>query len=89
MPERNEELKNTTYEIFIGLLSVLSIVNIVLYYAIRSPDVRAVILLMDKVLTVIFMSDFCLRLFSAESKREYFFRQFGWADCWQVCLWRN
>jgi voltage-gated potassium channel Kch len=80
MQDRNEELKNTTYEIFIGLLSVLSIINIVLFYVIDSQDVSDVILLMDNVLTVIFLADFAFRLFTAVSKREYFFHQFGWAD---------
>lgn len=80
MEERNNELKNTTYEIFIGLLSVLSIVNILLFYAIPSPDVSAVIAIMDSVLTVIFLSDFAYRLFTAKSKRRYFLHQYGWAD---------
>ena len=31
-------------------------------------------------LSVIFLGDFTYRLFTAESKSQYFFRQFGWAD---------
>jgi hypothetical protein len=100
--ERNNELKNTTYEIFIGLLSVLSIVNIVLYYLIPSEDVSAVILIMDAFLTVIFLVDFLYRFFTADSKSNYFFKQYGWADllasmpipqlkqhCSSVCIIRN
>ena len=34
---QRRELKNTGYEIFIGLLSVLSIVNLVLLFAINAP----------------------------------------------------
>lgn len=80
MTDRNDELKNVTYEIFVGLLSVLSIINIALYYLIPSEDVQGVLAIMDAILSVIFMSDFVFRLFSAESKSDYFFRQFGWAD---------
>ena len=35
---RSKELKNTGYEIFIGILSILSILNLVLLYAIDDPD---------------------------------------------------
>ena len=80
MNERSKELKNTTYEIFIGLLSVLSIVNIVLFHAIPSEDVSEVVTIMDALLTVVFMADFLFRLFSAKSKSAYFFRGYGWAD---------
>ena len=78
--ERNNELKNVTYEIFIGILSLVSIVNIVLYYLIPSDDVSAVIAIMDAILSLIFLSDFMYRLFTADSKQNYFLRQFGWAD---------
>jgi hypothetical protein len=74
------ELKNTTYEIFIGLLSVLSIVNIFLYYFIPNPDVSGVIAIMDGFLSLIFLADFSYRFFTTKSKSNYFFRQFGWAD---------
>ena len=35
---------------------------------------------MNALLSVIFLVDFTYRLFTAESKSRYFFRQFGWAD---------
>ena len=35
---------------------------------------------MNGLLSVIFLVDFTYRLFTAESKTDYFFRQFGWAD---------
>jgi voltage-gated potassium channel Kch len=80
MSQRDNELKNTTYEIFVGLLSILSIVNIVLYIGIPNEDISMVIAIMDSFLTVIFLGDFLYRLFTAESKAHYFLRQFGWAD---------
>jgi voltage-gated potassium channel len=78
--EKPEELKNTSYELFIGALSVLSILNLILYALIPDENISAVIMIMDGLLSVIFITDFLYRLFTAESKSNYFFRQMGWAD---------
>ena len=75
-----KELKNAGYEIFVGILSILSIVNIVLLYAIDDPNLSTVLRVMNGLLSAIFLDDFPYRLFTAESKSRYFFRQFGWAD---------
>ena len=80
MENKPDELKNTSYELFIGALSVLSIFNLVFYYLVPDSAVSSVILIMDGLLSVIFIADFLYRLFSAESKSDYFFRQMGWAD---------
>jgi voltage-gated potassium channel Kch len=83
MPEaetHRRELKNTGYEIFIGILSVLSIVNLVLLYTIQNPSLDTVLWVMNAILSGIFLVDFTYRLFTAESKTHYFFRTFGWAD---------
>ena len=77
---RGKELKNTGYEIFIGILSILSIVNIVLLYAVDDQHMDAILLAMNVLLSAIFLADFTYRLFTAESKSGYFFRNFGWAD---------
>src|SRR5580765_7987953 len=74
------ELKNTGYEIFIGLLSILSIVNLILLYAVHDASLDTVLFFMNALLSVIFLIDFTYRLFTAESKTHYFFRNFGWAD---------
>src|SRR4051794_33618952 len=77
---RDKELKSTGYEIFIGILSVLSIVNLVFIYAIDDPNISKVVLVMNGLLSGIFLVDFTYRLLTAESKSKYFFQQFGWAD---------
>jgi len=74
------ELKNTGYEIFIGILSLLSILNLVLLYAISDAALASVLWVMNGILSGIFLIDFTYRLFTAESKVHYFFRMFGWAD---------
>ena len=45
-----KELKNTGYEIFVGALSVLSIVNIVLLYVADDPQLNKIIWVMNALL---------------------------------------
>ncbi len=77
---RHRELKNTGYEIFIGILSLLSILNLVLLYAIGDESLDTVLRVMNAILSAVFLADFTYRLFTARSKSGYFFRNFGWAD---------
>jgi voltage-gated potassium channel Kch len=78
---QRSELKDTGYEIFVGVLSVLSIVNLVLAIVVRdNPDLQNVLRVMDALFSVIFLIDFSYRLATAPSRSAYFFRGFGWAD---------
>lgn len=74
------ELKGTAYEIFVGALSVLSIVNLLLMTVTNDADLDNVLLFMNAVLSAFLFLDFLYRLRTAPSGREYFWRQFGWAD---------
>jgi len=74
------ELKSTGYEIFIGLLSILSIVNLVLLYAVRDDNLQQVLQVMNGLLSAVFLMDFTYRLWTAPSRSHYFLRGFGWAD---------
>jgi voltage-gated potassium channel len=80
--EHKEQLENPGYEIFILALSVLSLANLALLVLPThlSQQQDDVILILDSVLTVIFLSDFAYRLLSADSKRAYFFHERGWLD---------
>jgi hypothetical protein len=69
-----------SYELFIGALSVISIINIVLALILPDPAVRNVIIIVDTGLCFVFFADFLGRLRNAESKSGYFFRQLGWLD---------
>ena len=70
----------SSYELFIGALSVLSILNLVLLVLPISGQVKQLIFIVDAALTVIFLSDFTVRLVSAPAKSRYFFRGGGWLD---------
>jgi len=75
------ELKNTGYEIFIGILSVLSILNLILVYVLHNDhDLQTVLQVMNALFSFIFLIDFTYRIATAPSRRTYFFRHFGWAD---------
>ena len=81
----NRELKSIGYEAFILLLSIMSVANMVFFAiaAIVNPQggpAQDVVLIMDAILTPIFLFDFLYRLLTAPSKRSYFFRGWGWAD---------
>jgi hypothetical protein len=74
------ELKSTGYEIFVGILSVLSIVNLVLIVAFQDESLETVLWVMNALFSLIFLIDFTYRIFTAPSAAAYFFRHFGWAD---------
>ena len=79
--EATSEFKNPRYEVFILLLSLLSIFNIlVLITPWVNEVVEEVIEIVDIVIVIIFFVDFLYRFFTAESKGDYFFRNWGWAD---------
>ncbi|MCT9820946.1 ion transporter [Microbacterium sp. W1N] len=80
-PRQRDELKNIPYEVFIGLLSVLSIVNIVLWWVFyNDPQIQTVLTTMTALFTVVFLVDFLYRFFTAPARAHYFWRDFGWAD---------
>lgn len=74
------ELRSPGYEIFIAALSLLSLVNIALYWLIPDESLSNVVLMMDAILSLVFLGDFLYRLRTADSKSGYFLRGFGWAD---------
>jgi voltage-gated potassium channel len=75
------ELKGVSYELFMLLVSLLSIVNaaIVIAGVLQGPAYDVVVL-MEGSLTPILAFDFLYRLLTAPSRRDYFFRRWGWAD---------
>ena len=81
---KSVELRSTGYEIFILLLSLVSILNLVwamdFGFITKDPVSLEVLAIIDTILTVFFIMDFTLRITSASSKSGYFFRNWGWAD---------
>jgi voltage-gated potassium channel len=71
---------NLGYEIFMAGLSILSIVNLALLIFVRDANLADVIMVMNLILTLIFLLDFIVRFIKAPSKKEYMGRGAGWAD---------
>lgn len=69
------------YELFIALISILSIFNMFLTI-IPGIDLaaKAVVGHVNLFLIPIFLFDFCLRFFTTPSRKQYFIFDFGWAD---------
>lgn len=79
-PRRSSTDGDIGYEIFMAGLSFLSIVNLALALFVSDESLSYVIVIVNPLLTLIFMIDFITRLVRADSKVHYFFRGFGWAD---------
>jgi voltage-gated potassium channel len=78
---KKRELKGIGYELFIGALSILSIINLILLAVIRNDEnLDTVLLIINAIMFPIFLGDFLYRFFTAEHRAGYFFRGFGWAD---------
>ena len=75
-----EELENLNYEFLLLAYSLLSVFDVAVLFLAQDPVVRDVVQILDTPLTLIFFVDFLIRLRAAKSKRNYFFRQYGWAD---------
>lgn len=74
-------IRRPGYEIFIGLLSILSLVNLYLAYGPGVPQgTKQIALFMDVPVTVVFMADFVLHLLSSRPRRQYFIHERGWVD---------
>lgn len=81
MAQARSELKSTGYEIFVGALSVLSILNLILMYTVvGDPALDTVLEVMNGLFSAVFLVDFTYRLSTAPERGAYFFRHFGWAD---------
>lgn len=81
---KNKELKSTGYEVFILLLSLVSVFNLVIiwinYIYPISSLVLGVVDIINAILTVFFLFDFTYRILTTSAKSTYFFRNWGWAD---------
>jgi voltage-gated potassium channel len=80
-PADRGDLKSTAYEFFILAMAVLSIVNLALaiLHSFRSQS-WWLVLYIETILTIVFVTDFVYRLRTARSKRGYFFHGGGVFD---------
>jgi voltage-gated potassium channel len=73
-------LKSNAYEMFILVLTVLSLVIMVLLLVSQDEATQQLLTVYDNVICVVFLLDFFLRLRNSSSGRQYFIRERGWLD---------
>ena len=78
--ERPAELEAPGYEIFIGLLAVVSLINLAISVLPFSEDTKSIAQIVNVPLTMIFLADFTSRLLKSHPRRVYFIEQRGWLD---------
>lgn len=71
---------NIGYEMFIGALSLIAILNLIALIFIDRRVIESVIWSVDSLLAPIFLADFTYRIVKASDRRKYFLREWGWAD---------
>ena len=81
MTEETTSKRSNAYEIFILVLTVLSLLIMVgLLLPTLSPATRSLLNLYDNIICVVFLYDFFMNLHRASPKREYFIGRRGWLD---------
>ena len=79
-PERPAELQAPGYEIFIGLLAIISLINLAIWILPFEPYQKQIAEIVDVPITFIFLADFFNRLRQSHPRRVYFVEQRGWLD---------
>jgi hypothetical protein len=75
-----EVLLSAAWEVFVLGVSILSIFNMAVVLIVRNPHIDQIFVIMDAILTVIFLSDLARRLVVAENPRRYMVHGYGWID---------
>ncbi len=75
-----QQFKGPGYELFIMLITILSILNLILILFTRNSEMEQVIFFINIAISLILMFDFFYRLLSSPSKHAYFIKDFGWLD---------
>ncbi len=78
--ESGEVLLSPAWEVFVLGVSILSVFNLAVVLVVRSAAFDQIFVIMDSILTVVFLSDLVRRLVVAEDRRAYMIRGYGWID---------
>lgn len=80
-PDHKQELIiNANYELFVFLITLLSIVNSVVWLFPLEPYARSVIQIIEYGISVFLLLDFFFRLIRSRDKHAYFITNYGWLD---------
>lgn len=76
--EKDRIVINATYELFVFLLVVLSILNSALAFLLNSAEARSVVLIIDIGISLFLIADAMLRLIRAPRRRRFLIDYHGW-----------
>jgi Ion channel len=77
---KHDDVPVTPYDLFVLLLTILSLVNFVLLVLPISKTSKGVLLVVDFVASFFLLADVALRVRRAPTPRDYFIRDKGWLD---------
>lgn len=80
MEPPQQDWRNANYEVFIAAITLLSVLNTLIWVFWRSSSWADVAVTMDVVLAIILLADFVERFRRAPSKLDYLIIDWGWAD---------
>ncbi|MEX1295907.1 MAG: ion transporter [Candidatus Limnocylindrales bacterium] len=78
--DNGEVLLSPAWEVFVFGVSILSVLNLLLVGVFRNPHLDQVFVIMDALLTVVFLLDLARRLAVADDRRRYLTGGSGWID---------
>jgi len=78
--EDGQVMLSLPWELFVLGLAILSIVNLVLAFVLRNPDLVQIVSFIDGIIILVFLVDLLRRLGVAEDNRKYFIQGSGWVD---------
>jgi voltage-gated potassium channel len=73
-------LKSNAYEMFILVLTLLSLGVMAVLLLVRDPATEQLLTVYDNVICVVFLLDFFLRVRNSKHGRQYFLHEGGWLD---------
>lgn len=78
--QQSTVVTRTVYQMFIGLVMLLTLAITLLYYLVPLPEtVRQVLYILDSLLSPFLLYDFCARLYYEHNRLKYFVT-YGWLD---------
>ncbi len=78
--DNGEVLLSAAWEVFVLGVSILSVFNLAVVLIVRSAAMDQIFVIMDSILTLIFLSDLVRRLVVAKDRRAYMVHGYGWID---------
>jgi voltage-gated potassium channel len=78
--EKQQLIINANYQLFLLMITLLSIANSVIWLFPIEESTRSVILLIDYGISIFLLADFFIRLITTRNKRLYLINYYGWLD---------